>query len=179
MKFKEKMATVLVCMIASILAGSISAYAAASYLYNADEVSYDKTSSELTSTDVQGAIDELYNRATDYTNLQNKVGTATLTTTAQNLSEAVNELNTDRVYATVVNGTQVTLAANGSTNQDISYSNLGARNILSITPQVNGNPAWFHMNFMSVSTTKVTVGIHNSYNGSLTVTPSIRIVYQK
>ena len=60
---------------------------------------YDNTESGIASTDVQGAIDELYTKATDYTNLQNKVGTATLNTSAHNLSAAVNELNSNSLKA--------------------------------------------------------------------------------
>lgn len=99
MKSKDRIVTILISALVAVLFSSVSAYAAASYLYNADEVSYDKTNSELTSTDVQGAIDELYNKATEYTNLQNKVGTATLNTSAQNLSAAVNELNSNSLKA--------------------------------------------------------------------------------
>ena len=99
MKSKDRIVTILISALVAVLFSSVSAYAAASYLYNADEVSYDKTNSELTSTDVQGAIDELYTKATEYTNLQNKVGTASLNTSAQNLSAAVNELNSNSLKA--------------------------------------------------------------------------------
>lgn len=75
MKNKERIITVLIASIVAILASAISAYAATSYLYNADEVSYDKTNSELTATDVQGAIDQLYTKATEYTSLTNRVST--------------------------------------------------------------------------------------------------------
>ena len=40
---------------------------AATYLYNADEVSYDNSNSTLTSTDVQSALDELYNKCNNST----------------------------------------------------------------------------------------------------------------
>ena len=40
---------------------------AATYLYNADEVSYDNSNSTLTSTDVQSALDELYTKCNNST----------------------------------------------------------------------------------------------------------------
>ncbi len=56
----------------SILVGSIVSVSAVTYLYNASEVSYDNTASHLNSTDVQGAINELYDTAQDYSSMNTR-----------------------------------------------------------------------------------------------------------
>ena len=60
---------------------------------SADHITYDNTSSGLTADDVQEAIDEVYT----------KVGSAALTTTASNLSGAVNELDLDKTEVVSLN----------------------------------------------------------------------------
>ena len=75
MKNKERIIYIVTGLIVALVTSTITAYAATSYLYNADEVSYDKTNSELTSVNVQNAIDELYTKATQYTTLTNKIST--------------------------------------------------------------------------------------------------------
>ena len=65
---KEKI-VFIIGVITIIIASTISVYAA-NYLYNSSEVSYDNTTSKITSDNVQGAIDELYATATDYTELK-------------------------------------------------------------------------------------------------------------
>ena len=57
----------------SILIGSIVSVSAVTYLYNANEVSYDNSTSHLNSTDVQGAINELYDAAQDYSSINTRV----------------------------------------------------------------------------------------------------------
>ena len=52
-----------------LISSSITAYAT-SYLYNAKDVSYDNANSGLTSTDVQGAMEELYAEATNYSDMR-------------------------------------------------------------------------------------------------------------
>ena len=64
--------TILTSLITALLVGSISAYAT-SYLYNSSEVSYDNKASNITSDNVQGAIDELYTQATNYNDLNTRV----------------------------------------------------------------------------------------------------------
>ena len=83
--------TILTSLITALLIGSISAYAT-SYLYNSSEVSYDNASSNITSDNVQGAIDELYTQATNYTDLNsrlNPVGTVIYSTTCDTMAKVV------------------------------------------------------------------------------------------
>ena len=87
---KEKVVFVM-ALITIIISSIISVYAA-NYLYNSNEVEYDNTNKNISSTNVQGAIDELYTQANDYTELKNKIGTESLTTTSQTLTGAINEL---------------------------------------------------------------------------------------
>ena len=83
--------TILTSLITALLVGSISAYAT-SYLYNSSEVSYDNKASNITSDNVQGAIDELYTQATNYTDLNsrlNPVGTVIYSTTCDTMAKVV------------------------------------------------------------------------------------------
>ena len=68
---------------------------ATNYLFNSNEVSYDNTETGLHADEVQGAIDEVFQHATDYSELKNKIGTNALTTTAQTLTGGINELKTN------------------------------------------------------------------------------------
>ncbi len=83
-------------------------------LFNAAYVRYDNTSSGLTSTNVGDAIDELYGVSSDYsvynsrlTAAENKIGTATLSTTSQTIIGAINEIDArfdSNRYLKVANG---------------------------------------------------------------------------
>ncbi len=87
---KENKITIFGIIIGIILA-TTTVYAATIY-YSGSEIVYTPTSG-MSSTDVQSALDELYNDYQSYLPLYNKVGSAALTTSAQNLSGAVNEIN--------------------------------------------------------------------------------------
>ena len=63
----------IICISFVLLSSTISAMAVSAYLYNSNEVSYNNNASGITSTNVQGAIDELYEHATDYTNMNTRV----------------------------------------------------------------------------------------------------------
>ena len=63
---------VLIVVAASILAAGISAYAATT-LINSREVKYDNTTSGINATNVQDAIVELNNNATDYSSLNQRL----------------------------------------------------------------------------------------------------------
>ena len=65
---KEKI--VFVMALISIIISSIISVYAANYLYNSQDVEYDNIGKNITSTNVQGAIDELYAQANDYTELK-------------------------------------------------------------------------------------------------------------
>ena len=77
-----------------------TSYAAVTYLYDSKDVSYDNTRSGIVATDVQGAVDELYSAANDYSSMNTRVngveeiiGDSTLTTTDQTLTGGINEIN--------------------------------------------------------------------------------------
>ena len=63
----------IICISFVLLSSTISAMAVSAYLYNSNEVSYNNNASGITSTNVQGAIDELYEHATDYTSMNTRV----------------------------------------------------------------------------------------------------------
>ena len=75
MKNKERLLYIISGLVIALVTSTITAYASTNYLYNADEVSYQNSSSGLTHQDVQGAIDELYAQATNYTNLNTRITT--------------------------------------------------------------------------------------------------------
>ena len=56
-----------------LLSSTISVMAVSAYLYNSNEVSYNNNASGISSTNVQGAIDELYGHVTDYTSMDTRV----------------------------------------------------------------------------------------------------------
>lgn len=66
---KEKI-VFIISLIIMTLSSMVSAFAVSAYLYNSDEISYNNSQSGIQSTDVQGAINELYGHATDYTEIK-------------------------------------------------------------------------------------------------------------
>ena len=60
--------------VVSIFFSSIISVFAANYLYSSSEVSFDNSSSGISSDNVQGAIDELYQNASDYSSLESRIG---------------------------------------------------------------------------------------------------------
>ena len=81
---------IIICLI-----GSSITTLATNYLFNSNEVSYDNTNSGLHADYVQGAIDEVFQHATDYSEIKSKIGSSTLTTTSNTLIGAINELNSN------------------------------------------------------------------------------------
>ena len=79
---------IVICLI-----GSSITTLATNYIFSSNEVSYDNTESGLHADSVQGAIDEVFQHATDYSDIKTKIGNTALTTTSQTLIGAVNELN--------------------------------------------------------------------------------------
>ena len=69
----KKERVVLVIGIITILISSIISVYAANYIYNSNEVEYDNTNKNITSTNVQGAIDELYVDANNYSSINTRV----------------------------------------------------------------------------------------------------------
>ena len=70
---KEKI-VFLVGIISILISSTISVYAA-NYLYNSKDVEYDNTNKNITSDNVQGAIDELYIDANNYSSINDRVNT--------------------------------------------------------------------------------------------------------
>ena len=102
---KEKLINIITIIVISLVTHGIIVYAS-DYLFSSNIVSYNNTTSGLASSNVQCAIDELYNRATDYTevdtrvtSLESIIGNNTLTTTSQTLTGSINELkNKTSIY---------------------------------------------------------------------------------
>ena len=63
----------ILCIVMLFVSSMVSVMAVSAYLYNSNEVSYNNSASGITSNNVQGAIDELYEHATDYTNMNTRV----------------------------------------------------------------------------------------------------------
>ena len=63
----------IISIVFILLSSTVSAMAVSAYLYNSNEVSYNNNASGISSNNVQGAIDELYEHATDYTNMNTRV----------------------------------------------------------------------------------------------------------
>ena len=63
----------IISIVFILLSSTVSAMAVSAYLYNSNEVSYNNNASGISSTNVQGAIDELYGHVTDYTSMDTRV----------------------------------------------------------------------------------------------------------
>ena len=72
--FKSKERIIFLIGVVSIFFSSIISVFAANYLYSSSEVSFDNSSSGISSDNVQGAIDELYQNASDYSSLDSRIG---------------------------------------------------------------------------------------------------------
>ena len=71
---KKENIVFVIALITIIISSIISVYAA-NYLYNSNEVEYDNEGKNITSTNVQGAIDELYIDANNYSSIDTRVTT--------------------------------------------------------------------------------------------------------
>ena len=69
MKNKNIIITIIVSVITALITGILTTYAS-NYLFNSNEVSYNNNSSGIESDNVQGAIDELYEEATTYSQMR-------------------------------------------------------------------------------------------------------------
>ena len=124
---------------------------AATILFDSDEVSYDNTTSGLSATNVQSALDELYVESTSYQLFESRVSTlesqvypvgsvyisTTKSTTSQVASlfggtwEAISEgrvllgAGTNGTYTFTVGGTQSTVAGNTNTASQTITNPLG------------------------------------------------------
>ena len=69
-KIKNLLTTVIVATLTSVITAN-----ATSYLYSSKDVSFDKGNTTITSDNVQGAVQELYEAATDYSGLDTRIAT--------------------------------------------------------------------------------------------------------
>ena len=72
---KSQLIIMLVFGVITIALSLGTSYAANVYLYDSKDVKYDNTESGIVATDVQGAVDELYRAATDYSGINTRVTT--------------------------------------------------------------------------------------------------------
>ena len=70
---KKERIVLIISLVIMSLSSIVSAMAVSAYLYNSNEVSYNNNASGISSTNVQGAIDELYGHVTDYTSMDTRV----------------------------------------------------------------------------------------------------------
>lgn len=98
---------------------------AATKLYDSNEVGYDNTASGLASTDVQGAIDELYAAATDYSDMQTTVSgfDERITTNTNNISTLNSRYTSLNNTVTSLSSTLSTLSTNFNSLQTTYNSN--------------------------------------------------------
>ena len=75
---------------------------ATNYIFRSDEVSYDNTDSGLHADEVQGAINEVFQHATDYSEIKTTIGDNPLTTTSKTLIGGINEINGQVVTLTSI-----------------------------------------------------------------------------
>ena len=73
MDMKKIKIILILCIVMLFVSSMVSVMAVSAYLYNSNEVSYNNNASGITSNNVQGAIDELYEHATDYTSMNTRV----------------------------------------------------------------------------------------------------------
>ena len=109
---------IIICLV-----GSSITTLATNYLFNSNEVSYDNTNSGLHADYVQGAIDEVFQHATDYSEIKTKIGSDTLTTTSNTLIGSINELNSNKADLLVVSGAS-SYAYNSQVGAEYVYNNL-------------------------------------------------------
>ena len=90
---------IFICILTALITGTISVYAVTYFPSN--QVTYDNTTSGLKSSDVQGAIDELYNTC------------SSAVSSGDYLYYAVNEYTSGRYYASPTGGTLYRCNADG------------------------------------------------------------------
>ena len=98
---KSQIMTIVLAVVFSVSMSLGTSYAATT-IFSSSDVGFDNTGTKIQATTVQGAIDELYDAATDYSGINTRVngleetiGDSTLTTTDQTLTGGINELNTN------------------------------------------------------------------------------------
>ena len=65
------------------------------YAFQASDVRFNNTSTGLESANLQDALDEVYYHVSDYNEIKTAIGSTALTTTAQTIKAAINEVKND------------------------------------------------------------------------------------
>lgn len=94
MKFIKKNAKYIGIVMLCVFCSSLTAIAT-SYIFEASDVRFDNTGTDLESVNVQDALDETFHHVTDYNEIKTTIGNSSLTTTSQNITGAINELNSE------------------------------------------------------------------------------------
>ena len=151
--------TIILVSILMILSSIITAYAT-SYLYNSSEVSYDNTTSKITSDNVQGAIDELYTQATNYNDLNTRVST---------LESKVAK----------VGSVSETFSFSGGEhrNDSINYTD-NIKQLLSVWIE-SEQGSWVQVQLMNIDSSNkyFRLGFYNGYTGSLSIKVTVHYLY--
>ena len=140
---KEKV--VFVISIITILISSIISVYAANYIYNSNEVEYDNTGKNITSTNVQGAIDELYTDANNYSSINTRVtnlettisgkqntitgGASTITSSNLTANRALVSNASGKVAASSITSTQLGYLSGVTSNIQTQLNNLNKQSI--------------------------------------------------
>ena len=88
--FIKRYSQLIISLIIVITLTLASVYAA-STLYESNVVGYDNTTSGLTSGNVQDALDELYGRATEYTDMETRISSLENNNTIENITFTSNQ----------------------------------------------------------------------------------------
>ena len=107
----------IIVIVISVISSSITTLAT-SYLFNSNEVSYDNTNSGLHADSTQDAIDEVFQHATDYSEIKTKIGTDSLITTSNTLIGGINELKTNMLSEISSIRRYTSTGINGNTAND-------------------------------------------------------------
>lgn len=119
----KKYAKLVIGIILGVLIAGSSVYYATTILYNSQDVGYNTTNSGLTANNVQGAIDELYQKA----NLQARIEALTtitqeVATTTTNVKSGTIRYTTKGGWCYIV-GNAVSMTSGSSGNHQFSIAN--------------------------------------------------------
>lgn len=173
---KENVLFIILTLIIMIVTSMATSYAVSDYLYNSNEVNYDNTSTGITSDNVQGAIDELYDNANDYASINSRV-----------ISLESHLLNNPTFDINNSSGTWLNFYTGGKNRLSLGVNTSGEANIVAknasetagqgtlsletTSLQINGKNVNSILNFQSLSSTNNGTSVNN--NATATTTGSI------
>jgi len=107
---KERKSQIFTIIISVLISSAVNAFASGT-LFDSNEVSYDNSHSGINATNVQGAVDDLYAAATDYSNINSRVtslesffkGTVTSYFTGHDLHIGAGETGNNYAYVDFFN----------------------------------------------------------------------------